>query len=160
MSVDNTYKYFLKALEQWIKKTGYGHKKLLSLGCECGKSQITQLLNPDRKNPIPFHRQVQISETCGMPYIEFLQHGKALLKGNKTPQTNQTTSITKKHQELISDFKDKKEAIEINQNLIKLEKLDIEAFHSIAGLIKGKVKKMEGGATSGNGTFAELKQGT
>ena len=59
MSSEKTYKYFCTALNEWVNKTGYGYKKILSIGCECGKSYMTQLLTPNRKKPIPFEYQVK-----------------------------------------------------------------------------------------------------
>ncbi|MBC8442024.1 MAG: hypothetical protein H8D87_20340 [Deltaproteobacteria bacterium] len=143
MSFENTYKYFITALNEWINHTGHGHKKILSNGCGCGQSYITQLLTPKRNKPIPFEWQVKIAETCDMPYIEFLQHGKNLLEGKSkkqinSPESNETNRENNKemdetvkmlllqNQELINDLKQdkaglKQEKAELNDKIAKLE---------------------------------------
>jgi hypothetical protein len=75
------YLYFQKALEFWIDETGTGYQKILSIGTEYGKSYISQLLNPERKKPIPFEAQVKIADACGYDYLSFLRLGKQLYEG-------------------------------------------------------------------------------
>jgi hypothetical protein len=83
------YIYFQKALEFWIDETGTGYQKILSIGTEYGKSYISQLLNPERKKPIPFEAQVKIADACGYDYLSFLQLGKQLYEGEPPQDISQ-----------------------------------------------------------------------
>lgn len=180
----NPYDYFKAALNTWVKETGTGYQKVLSIETGYGKSYISQLFNPKREKPISFEVQIKIAEACGEDYLSFLEKGRELLERksllkpeplnpiveaiiefldenkiertqknalkalnilknhHQSPDSNIST-LTHQHQELVKNFQDTKAGIEANELLIQLEKLDVEEFYIMIGMIKGRVKKLK-----------------
>jgi len=65
-----------------------------------------------------------------------------LLTGKESSSINNATSshtIEQKHMNLVKGFMDKKRALEIDRELIELEKLDPETFRRVESYIKGTV---------------------
>ncbi len=144
MDRTDPYKYFKAALSVWIKETGNGHQKILALETGYGKSYISQLLNPERKKPIPFEAQVKISVACGYDYISFLNHGKELYEQTAAAKKIVTFSdIEKKHRQTITQFQDKETALEFNKILIEIENKDSDQFYDLFGKAITACKKLK-----------------
>ncbi len=98
MKENQTYKYFLTALNYWRKKTGRGCQEILAIEIDKSPGYVSKLLNPERKIPIPFPIQTAFATACGYSYQEFLELGEKILLEN-----GENLSVTAKNGDLIGD---------------------------------------------------------
>lgn len=138
MIEDFAYEYFLRAFFDWTKSLGEGGKavqKEISDILGVNKSTAHRYIKGSRK--IPFERQVKIANAAGYDYITFLQRGKELFEAGRPQKMTHFDEVTEDHISFIPDFTHKEDAIEINQDLLKIDKRAPRKLESIKTFIKG-----------------------
>ncbi len=78
-----------------------------------------------------------IANKAGYDYITFLQIGKDIFEKGKPTDISKADKITKVHISLIPEFTNKEDAIEINQDLLRVDRKAPGKLESIKSFIKG-----------------------
>jgi len=82
-SPEYLYNCFIKALEFEASRKGYGFKSFLAVAAATSNAYITQIFK--REKNASFGKQIQISQSLGYSFEEFLRLGRSLLETGSPP---------------------------------------------------------------------------
>lgn len=127
----------------YIRLSNDENQDVFAIKTGLSKSNVSGLEN--HKYEPSFKALVQISEIYSVN-ANWLLFGKGDIFINEDNVSNKNVipyenAIDAQHMSLIKQFENKELALELNSDLIKLEKLDVESLYEINDLIKLKIKR-------------------
>lgn len=148
-------KPFSAALDRYIRITGTTNDEVgLAVGYKSGGKAIDQIRN-ERSDGREKYRRL-IAKHFGFEYHDFINLGKKIIDSQSDIKTSlpsmvsdidivaDRTDITiERHRQVIERFRQKNLALEINKELVKLEKLDANQLNEILNLIKDRNCRLE-----------------
>jgi len=76
-TAEETYACFFKALQTFVKRSGYGSQTSLSIDVGITEGYMSQIMT--RKRQAPFSMQVALAAAAGYSYVDFLLSGRRFL---------------------------------------------------------------------------------
>lgn len=150
---------FANFLRKWVKRKfgdGYGYLKAAGDELGVGKVYLGNILAGRRSTPEEKKRE--IARKIGVPYEEMIGIESGPASCAEQPSTYTATEkdpIMLEHYRIVQEFHNKQLALEINKNLIKIEKLNPVDFKDLSTFIKIRADEIEKKALS-----EEIKRGT
>lgn len=148
-------KPFSAALDRYIRMTGTTNDEVgIAVGYKSGGKAIDQIRN-ERSDGREKYRRA-IAKHFGFKYQDFINLGKKIIASQENVKPSlpsmeldiaavsaQTNITTERHRQTIDKFQDKELALEINAELVELEKLDKGQLKEILGIIKDRKFRLE-----------------
>ncbi len=134
--------YFRSAVKAHLKTIPRGGQKILAEESGLTPRHLNDFLGGRRA--MTEDDQIKITDHIGVDYLDFLQIGKELITGEtpSTEKTQQVISLEDKPIKVTNNFQNQEIALEINTDLLAIEKIDPDELEEIRDNIKSKLKKL------------------
>ena len=139
-----TAEYFRKAIWDYLENKERGAQSRLAVNSGVEIKHLNDFLAGRRA--MKELLRLQITNYLGVDYLDFLQHGKKLLCGEDhvgNGENSAIISLSDNHADITKKFQNQDIAIEINTDLVEIEKIDPYELEEIRDNIKSKLKKLE-----------------